>query len=146
MNDAVFKFKRYEDGSLSYTGIDPHAADETVGGWDTAMDSEAFAALYRGQQELMANAEEGEDLVAMPGSAVRLPREALGAGTEDIALQAGEVVESVNRRTGERRRGVVQRILKGYIHVAFDDAPGTPRRFQYPQAFVDGFLTLARDG
>ena len=148
MNDAVFKFKRYEDGSLSYTGIDPHAADETVGGWDTAMDSEAFAALYRGQQESMANAEgaEEEDLVAMPGSAVRLPREALGAGTEDIALQAGEVVESVNRRTGERRRGVVQRILKGYIHVAFDDAPGAPRRFQYPQAFVDGFLTLAKDG
>lgn len=50
MNDAVFKFKRYEDGSLSYTGIDPHAHDETVGGWDAAMDRETFGAFYRGRQ------------------------------------------------------------------------------------------------
>ncbi len=54
MNDAVFKFKRYEDGSISYTGIDPHAGDETVGGWDTAMDRATFDALYRGQQASMA--------------------------------------------------------------------------------------------
>ena len=53
MNDAVFKFKRYEDGSISYTGIDPHADDETVGGWDTAMDRATFDALYRGQQASM---------------------------------------------------------------------------------------------
>lgn len=26
MNDAVYKFKRYEDASLSYTGIDKHQA------------------------------------------------------------------------------------------------------------------------
>ena len=31
MNDAIFKFKRYEDASLTYTGINRHAADE-VGG------------------------------------------------------------------------------------------------------------------
>lgn len=54
MNDAVFKFKRYEDGSISYTGIDPHAGDASVGGWDTAMDCATFDALYRGQQASMA--------------------------------------------------------------------------------------------
>lgn len=54
MNDAVFKFKRYEDGSISYTGIDPHAGDASVGGWDTAMDRATFDALYRGQQASMA--------------------------------------------------------------------------------------------
>ena len=32
MNDAVFKFKRYEDSSLSYTGINRHATDAVVGG------------------------------------------------------------------------------------------------------------------
>ena len=53
MNDAVFKFKRYEDGSISYTGIDPHAGDASVGGWDTAMDRATFDALYRGQQASM---------------------------------------------------------------------------------------------
>lgn len=37
MNDAVYKFKRYEDSSLSYTGIDTHKC-AVVGGWDTAVD------------------------------------------------------------------------------------------------------------
>jgi len=138
MNDAVFKFKRYEDGSISYTGIDPHALDETVGGWDTAMDREAFDELYRGQQQSMAS----DDFITIEGSPVKLPRAALGAGTDDIAIQAGEVVEAINRKTGARRRGVVIRIVKNYIHVAFDDAPGSPRRFLYPNAFVEGFLTL----
>ena len=37
MNDAVFKFKRYEDSSLSYTGINRHANDAVVGGFDTVI-------------------------------------------------------------------------------------------------------------
>ena len=36
MNDAVFKFKRYEDSSLTYTGIDKHEG-EAVGLYDTAL-------------------------------------------------------------------------------------------------------------
>ena len=32
MDDAIFKFKRYEDSSLSYTGIDKHAGEDVVGG------------------------------------------------------------------------------------------------------------------
>ena len=36
MNDAIFKFKRYEDSSLSYTGIEKSVKDE-VGGWDTVI-------------------------------------------------------------------------------------------------------------
>jgi hypothetical protein len=36
MNDAIFKFKRYEDSSLSYTGIDKHAGND-VGGWDAVI-------------------------------------------------------------------------------------------------------------
>ena len=31
MNDAVYKFKRYEDSSLSYSGIDKHSSDRNVG-------------------------------------------------------------------------------------------------------------------
>lgn len=38
MNDAVYKFKRYEDSSLEYTGIDMH--NETIIGlWDTSIDT-----------------------------------------------------------------------------------------------------------
>lgn len=37
MNDAVYKFKRYEDSSLSYTGIDTHQST-VIGLWDTAVE------------------------------------------------------------------------------------------------------------
>jgi hypothetical protein len=36
MNDAVYKFKRYEDASLSYTGINKHE-DEDFGLYDTVI-------------------------------------------------------------------------------------------------------------
>ena len=40
MNDAVFKFKRYEDSSLTYTGINRHKEDEKVGLWSTTISRE----------------------------------------------------------------------------------------------------------
>jgi hypothetical protein len=36
MNDAVFKFKRYEDSSLSYTGINKHEGED-IGLYDTVI-------------------------------------------------------------------------------------------------------------
>lgn len=39
MNDAVYKFKRYEDSSLEYTGVNRHAG-EKVGGFDTVISEE----------------------------------------------------------------------------------------------------------
>jgi len=36
MNDAVFKFKRYEDNSLSYTGINRHEGED-IGLYDTVL-------------------------------------------------------------------------------------------------------------
>ncbi len=52
MNDAIFKFKRYEDSSLTYTGIDRHA-DEDVGGWDTVIRKEQYEQLFYNQQKTM---------------------------------------------------------------------------------------------
>jgi hypothetical protein len=49
MNDAVYKFKRYEDSSLSYTGIDKHKG-EAVGGYDTVLTREEYDRLYGSQQ------------------------------------------------------------------------------------------------
>jgi hypothetical protein len=56
MNDAIFKFKRYEDASLSYTGIDKHK-DEDVGGWDTVIKREEYEALFYNQQATLATVE-----------------------------------------------------------------------------------------
>lgn len=41
MNDAVFKFKRYEDSSLEYTGLSKHK-DLRVGGYDTTTPRKEF--------------------------------------------------------------------------------------------------------
>ena len=41
MNDAVYKFKRYEDSSLSYSGINKHGGED-VGLFDTTISSSEF--------------------------------------------------------------------------------------------------------
>ena len=52
MNDAIFKFKRYEDSSLSYTGINKHE-DKDIGGWDTVIKREEYDRLFYNQQATM---------------------------------------------------------------------------------------------
>ncbi len=44
MNDAVYKFKRYEDASLEYTGINKHEG-EKVGGFDTVMSDVEYKSI-----------------------------------------------------------------------------------------------------
>ena len=48
MNDAIFKFKRYEDSSLSYTGLNRHET-QAVGGWDTVLKKEEFTQFFYNQ-------------------------------------------------------------------------------------------------
>jgi len=45
MNDAVYKFKRYEDASLEYVGINKHEGDE-VGLYDTVIRSEEYREIF----------------------------------------------------------------------------------------------------
>ena len=40
MNEAVWNFKRYEDASLNYTGINKHQDSVKVGGFDTVANKE----------------------------------------------------------------------------------------------------------
>lgn len=46
MNDAVYKFKRYEDSSLTYTGIDKHK-DQNVGLYSTVLSREDYDAMKK---------------------------------------------------------------------------------------------------
>ena len=50
MNDAVYKFRRYEDSSLTYAGVDRHAG-ERVGLFDTTLSD--FEYMQMAQQESM---------------------------------------------------------------------------------------------
>jgi hypothetical protein len=45
MNDAVYKFKRYEDSSLIYTGINKHEGED-VGLYDTVLKSKEYRATF----------------------------------------------------------------------------------------------------
>jgi hypothetical protein len=45
MNDAVYKFKRYEDASLIYTGINKHEGED-IGGWDTVISHHEFQEIF----------------------------------------------------------------------------------------------------
>ena len=50
MNDAVYKFKRYEDASLSYTGINKHESED-IGLYDTVLSSADYQATFENVAE-----------------------------------------------------------------------------------------------
>ena len=54
MNDAVWKFKRYEDSSLKYAGIESAHAHENVGLFDTVLTEEEYKRLRAEQQRSLA--------------------------------------------------------------------------------------------
>ena len=56
MNQGIFGFRKYENASLSYTGIDKHEG-EAVGGWDTVLRREEYEALYGKQQASLTSFE-----------------------------------------------------------------------------------------
>ena len=56
MNQCIFGFRKYENSSLSYTGIDKHEG-EAIGGWDTVLRREEYEALYSKQQATMTDFE-----------------------------------------------------------------------------------------
>ena len=72
MNDAVYKFRRYEDASLSYTGIEKHSYDARVGLFDTSLSMEDFEEMAR-----------QDTLLDETGRLVRLTRDDAAAGTEE---------------------------------------------------------------
>ena len=49
MNEAVWKFKRYEDASLTYTGINKHKG-QSIGLYDTVLSSTEGAEIYENQE------------------------------------------------------------------------------------------------
>ena len=71
MNDAIFKFKRYEDSSLSYTGINKHEGQD-VGGWDMVIKREEYQQMFYNQQASMEGGivEEFVEVVTEPKAPV----------------------------------------------------------------------------
>ena len=58
MNDAVYKFKRYEDASLVYTGINKHEGKD-VGLWSTVLSKEDYEGTFVNESTEIYEIQEG---------------------------------------------------------------------------------------
>lgn len=100
MNDAIFKFKRYEDSSLSYTGVDKHEGMD-IGGWDTVLKKAEYDQLFYNQQATMAapiveqpeEVEEPDIIVKKPEPVVAKPKTTYITGQYGVKPTASMVAE-----------------------------------------------------
>ncbi len=130
MNDAVYKFKRYEDNSLDYTGIDTHKGT-IIGGWDTAIDRSQLYSKEDAKKMPEPHVEEKE----------RIKQESKKETTQKQVprplwsnLQVGDAVQ--HKTFGQ---GVVKSIDDRFIIVAFATKES---RFLHPWVFEQGYLSI----
>ena len=135
MNEAIFSFKRYEDSSLSYTGLDLHAGDD-VGGFDTVLRRKEYEQLFYGQQDSMKLAERDDDNPDYEVTSKSSAEYAVAAEKQALysRVKVGSVV--MHKQHG---KGIVEKISKDhrYIHVKF----GTmDKMFVFYDTFKKGLL------
>ncbi len=150
MNEAIFKFKRYEDSSLTYTGINKHSNDE-VGGWDTTIRKTQYEKLFYNQHDSMTDidtlvysmsddTEETEEIETSDADSTNptidtQPQPAQG----EIDLESKLEKLYIGSTVIHKKFGTGAVISKGekYIHVKFFIGE---KKFVFPDAFVMGFL------
>ena len=135
MNEAIFSFKRYEDSSLSYTGLDRHEGDD-VGGFDTVLRRKEYEQLFYGQQDSMKLAEKDDDNPDYEVTSKSPAEYAVAAEKQALysRVKVGSVV--MHKQHG---KGIVEKISKDhrYIHVKF----GTmDKMFVFYDTFKKGLL------
>ena len=166
MNQAIFQFKRYEDASLTYTGIDRHDDDE-VGGWDISIRKEEFKRLFFNQQNSMAGAAAGVPTEpakpAAPKPAGKIPvtvgakpslvteqygfskpeppkpAQTAKSAPEPVEIDLSGVAVGVTVRHRMFGEGTVVKLDSKYIRVQFKMGE---KMFPFPDAFRNGFLNM----
>lgn len=164
MNDAVYKFKRYEDASLSYTGINRHEGEDR-GGWDTVISDEDYNNMFHLQQSSMSIISPQQKREASGTTqqtetiSIQNKREdSITSNNDSIAEKAKANISNENRDIKRKKKfkvtsvkkgtrvihkafgsGVVREIASGHIVVNFN---GVSKQFHFPGAFQQGFLTL----
>ena len=154
MNQGIFGFRKYESSSLNYTGIDKHEG-EAVGGWDTVLRREEYEMLYSKQQATVTDltdsiafaietepttestASDKNDTAAEKSVEIKKQEEPQ-IDWENILADVGVGTVVKHKMFGD---GTVIKIYdkKKYINVKFQKGE---KRFIFPDAFVNGFLTL----
>ena len=172
MNDAIFKFKRYEDSSLTYTGIDRHA-DKEVGGWDTTIRKSQYERLFYNQQASMTAtdygvyshpaakfapaempvAKEVVRQVKVEVKDVAVPQPVKPVATPIVMTQLHENPADIEAKLEDVRagstvkhkkfgKGEVVKINKNEKFIFVKFVIGE-KKFMFPGAFVDGFLEVS---
>lgn len=164
MNDAVYKFKRYEDASLSYTGIDRHAGEQ-IGLYSTVVSKEDYDTMAGLLSESMkaeqsnytpTKSEKKVTTVTHSTSDVKAVAERNLTPTYRPAFVPPKVqtqtnpkaveVDTSNIAVGTKVKhkafgtGVITDKGQAYIFVKFD-GQSVSKKFQFPGAFTQGFLT-----
>lgn len=162
MNDAIFKFKRYEDASLTYTGINRHVADE-VGGWDTTIRKAQYEKLFYNQQSSMLSENYdsySKDEASISGSSIIIePEQTEPMKTEPSSVPSSETVPQQGQTETDVRilldslqtgstvihkkfgKGEVVKFNSNekYLYVRFIIGE---KKFIFPDAFLMGFLEI----
>ena len=148
MNDAVYKFKRYEDASLSYTGINRHQG-EKVGGYDTVVSNEDYSNMFSLQQESMEEPEPAPAKQPLPGSPpapVSRPQPAPpGPALRQASASAVQAVDTSGVKVGSVLlhkafgAGSVTALDEKFVLVLFDEVE---KKFPFPGAVIQGFLSI----
>lgn len=162
MNDAIFKFKRYEDASLTYTGINRHAADE-VGGWDTTIRKAQYEKLFYNQQSSMLSEDydsyskdeasiSGSSIIIEPEQTEPMKTEPSSAPSSETVPQQGQTETDVRILLNRLQTGSTvthKKFGKGevvkfnsnekYLYVRFIVGE---KKFIFPDAFLMGFLEI----
>lgn len=156
MNQGIFGFRRYENASLSYTGIDMHEG-ERIGGWDTVLTREEYNDLYAKQQATLTDFVE----IMMPVDDSKDSRfekrfiqknyenKTTGKSVSPVSnneekdweaiLSAVKVGSTVHHKVfGE---GIVLKFDAKYKYITVKFSAGE-KRFPFPESFVNGFLYI----
>lgn len=146
MNQGIFGFRRYENSSLSYTGIDKHEG-EAVGGWDTVLKRDEYEKLYAGQQATITDFETvAVDDTSESETDMSVALEHTVANHEQLAQKRIlEKLSCVNVGTEVTHKifgsGAVSWMDKAKKYVRIKFAVGE-KQFVFPDAFIDGYLAL----
>ena len=146
MNQGIFGFRRYENSSLSYTGIDKHEG-EAVGGWDTVLKRDEYEKLYAGQQATITDFETvAVDDTSESETDMSVALEHTVANHEQLAQKRIlEKLSCVNVGTEITHKifgsGAVSWMDKAKKYIRIKFAVGE-KQFVFPDAFIDGYLAL----
>ena len=133
MNDAVYKFKRYEDASLVYTGINTHEG-ENVGGFDTVISEQTYKSQIP-QLEITSKSSTSE---------MREEKEVIHDEGENASMEKEDKAPWFSYTAGDRvthksfGEGVITSIDDKYIMIQFATSE---KKFLFPQCFEKGYIS-----